>query len=191
MNPNEINQPTQKLLHMISPMIIVYLIIMAMIDSLFYTKPTLSFIFFLFMLVDVILILVITRLTMVQRFLGKAMFPTIIGLLVIMPIIANFISAVNQVPFLQRNPGTGPEMETLRLIPLSFTALIMVAWMYRMRHVFLYCLMVTLTQSILVIYHSFQGMDDPLSPWLVVITIQFISFVIAGYFINHAGSPTE
>ena len=48
------------------------------------------------------------------------MFPTIIGLLVIVPMIASFISSANQLPFLQRNPGTGPEMETLRYDPAFF-----------------------------------------------------------------------
>ena len=136
MNPSEINQPTQSYLRLINPMIIVYLLILALIDCWFYPRPTLSLIFYLVMLGDAGLLLVVTRVPVVQRFLGKALFPIIISLLVIGPILASFISSINQWSLPQGRLGAGPEMETLRLIPLSFTALVLVAWLYRLRHVF-------------------------------------------------------
>ncbi|MHC1739851.1 MAG: sensor histidine kinase [Anaerolineaceae bacterium] len=177
-------QPTRKHLNLISPLMIVYILVLALIDRLFYPQPTLSIFFYVTMFCDAILLLTITRLPVIQRFLGKIMFPVIISLLVIVPMVANFLSSINLSPFLQRNPSAGPEMEALRLIPLSFTALILVAWLYRIRHIFIFCFAVTLTQSMLFIYNQYQGLKEPLSPWLVVITIQFISFVIVGYFIN-------
>ncbi len=177
-------QPNQKHLYLISPLILVYLIVMALIDRLFYPQPTLSFLFYIIMLFDAFLVLAITRTPSIQHFLGKAMFPLIISLLVIVPMVASFFSTVNLAPYIRRNLSAGPEMEALRLIPLSFTALILVAWLYRIRHIFIFCFAFTLTQSMLIMYTQIQGSEQPLSPLLVVITLQFISFVIVGSFIN-------
>ena len=184
MNPTKINQPTQSHFRLISPLILVYLLMLALIDHFYFPRPNLSLIFYLVMLGDAGLLLAITGLPVVQRFLGKAMYPTIISLLVIGPIIASHLSSLNKLIFIYGSAGAGPEMETLRLVPLSFTALILVAWLYRMRHVFLFGLLVTLTQSFLAFYNNYKNPENALAPWLTVTTIQLISFVIVGYFIN-------
>ena len=158
-----INQPNQKLLILISPLMIVYLLVLALIDRLFYPQPTLSLLFYFIMLSDAFLVLIITRFFMIQRFLGKFTIPTIICLLVIVPMIATFFSSISMDPSVRLSPNIGPEMETLRLVPLSFTALILVAWLYRIRHVFMFCFVVTLTQSTLLLLTNFKE-KSPISP---------------------------
>lgn len=178
----ETQSQTQDNLKLIGPLIFGHLIILMLIEHLFYPQPILTLTFFLIMAGDALLILALTHLSAVQRFLGKTMFPIIIGLLVIVPILATSVAPGSNPPPPQ--PGSGPEMETLRLIPLTFTALILVAWQYRMHHILFFCFVVTLTQSFFAAIKIAQSPQLEITPWLVVITIQFISFIIVGYFIN-------
>lgn len=178
------NQPSSNILRWISPLITFYILVLFLIDQFFYPKPILPLIFYIIMVGNAILILVLTYYPDFFHKFGRFYNPVIIGLLVIGPIIASLLSTALQPPFVQPGPANGPEMETLRLVPLSFIALILVAWIYRMKEVLLFCFLVTLAQSTLVIFLKTQHPEILISPWYVVITIQFISFIIVGYFIN-------
>ena len=183
------SQP-QKILRLISPLMFGYLLVLTLIDQFFYPRPTLTPLYYLIMVGDALLIMALTYIPAVYRKLGKTLLPVIIVLLVIVPIIGSYISievmGASAIPdtSMRANPSAGPEMETLRLIPLTFIALILVAWQYRMRSVVLYCTLVTLTQGALTGIRRLRMPDLDLLPWLVVVTIQLVSFLIVGYFIH-------
>lgn len=178
------NQPSSNILRLISPLITFYILVLFLIDRFFYPKPILPLIFYIIMVGNAALILMLTYFPSFLHVFGKVYLPIIIGLLIVGPLIAGLLSTSLQPPSVQPGPANGPEMETLRLVPLSFIALILVAWMYRMRDVLLFCFFITLTQGALVILIKTQHPENLISPWFVVITIQFISFIIVGYFIN-------
>ena len=92
MNMNDHSGISQKTLQLIGPVMLVYLLILALIDGVFYPAPTLTPLFYLIMTGNTLLIMLLTYLPVMRQLFGKVLLPMIIGLLVIVPIVASFLS---------------------------------------------------------------------------------------------------
>jgi signal transduction histidine kinase len=111
-----------------------------------------------------------------QARLGRAFLPLVIVWMSALPILATALAT----RWLPPGPLTSAEGLALRLLPVLFMALVLVAWQYRWRHVVLF----SLGTAALVIGSLGPlgaGLGSPIVPGTLAAVIQTISFLTVGY----------
>ncbi len=113
-----------------------------------------------------------------QQRLGRAFFPLVIVLLSVLPTIVSFLL----VPLIPRMLLTPAEGILLRLLPIYFLCLILIAWQYQWRQVLLYSAAVALL-NLGALWLLRIPTLTPNSGLVFILTITVIMFVL-GYFIS-------
>jgi signal transduction histidine kinase len=97
----------------------------------------------------------------------------------VLPIVTNQLVVLSLPPGLQ----TMPETTALRLMPVLFIALVLIAWQYQWRHVILFSGGIAVFTLGMYVLFSRPGSGLHLPP-VTVLVIQTVSFLVVGYFIN-------
>lgn len=112
----------------------------------------------------------------VQARLGRAFLPLVIACMSALPTVITILLA----PGLTAGPLTSAEGMSLRLLPVLFMALVLVAWQYRWRHVVLFSLGMA-ALGLLPFSWRLPALRLPIDPGTLVTLIQTISFLTVGY----------
>lgn len=111
--------------------------------------------------------------------LGRAFLPLIIVCMSALPTLITILLA----PELTPGPLTSAEGMSLRLLPVLFMALVLVAWQYRWRHVVLFSLGMG-ALGLMPFSGHIPAFRLPFDPGTLVALIQTISFLTVGYCIS-------
>ena len=156
-----------------------YLLVLALIDYLFYPRPIFPPLYYLSNGISALASLGAALWPWGQAWLGRAFLPLVIGLMSAPPVMMAQLMAMQQPP----GPANSPEAVFLRTMPLLFMSLILTAWQYGWRAVILFSSGISLFMLGLHLFFFRPG-GASLMPPLTVLLIQFISFLVVGYFIS-------
>jgi signal transduction histidine kinase len=178
MKENDARPNVTRLLPLMAGLWLGYLLILFLIDRLFYPHPVFPTLYYAINGASALVVLGLALWPRGRRWLRVAL-PLVIGLLSVVPTVtAN--SMVVPVPRIQ---ATSPESTLLRQMPLLLMALILTAWRYGWRHIVLYSVGIGLFT--LGLHLPFVQPGGPaVSPPVTVTLIQTISFLVVGYFIS-------
>ncbi len=178
MKENDAQTGITRLLPLMAGLWLGYLLILFLIDHLFYPQPVFPTLYYIVNGADALVVLGLALWPRGRRWLGSAL-PLVIGLLSVVPTVtANLM--VRPTPHLQ---AASPESTLLRQMPLLLMALILTAWQYGWRYVILYSGGIGLFTLSLHL-RSFRPGGPAVSPPVTVTLIQTISFLVVGYFIS-------
>ena len=113
-----------------------------------------------------------------QRKLQAYYVPLMLFIIAGLPIIANRLL----IPPLPPGPLSNVEGLALRLLPILFIGLVMVAWQYPWSGVVLYAIGTAALD--LMLLQLKPPSEHPLDPMIFVLLIRFVSFLVVGYFIS-------
>ncbi len=156
-----------------------YLLALALIDHIFYPHPIFSPMYYLINGVGALLVWGLNHWPRGRDRLGRAFLPLVIGLLSVAPVLTAQVMTMRLPP----TPASGPEAVLFRTMPLLFMALILTAWQYGWRYVVLFSGGIGLLTLGLHLYFFRPGGASLLPP-VTALLIQFISFLVVGYFIS-------
>jgi signal transduction histidine kinase len=178
MKENETQPNVMRLLPLMAGLWLGYLLILLLIDHLFYPRPVFPSPYYIINGLGALVVLGPALWSQGRRWLKRAL-PLVIGLLSVVPTVtANLM--VRPTPHLQ---ATSPESTLLRQMPLLLMALILTAWQYGWRYVILYGGGIGLFTLSLHL-RSFRPGGPAVWPPVTVTLIQTISFLVVGYFIS-------
>jgi len=156
-----------------------YLLVLATIDHLFYPRPPFAPLYYLINALNALTVLGIALWPWLQKRLEQMLLPVVIVLMSVSPIMINQLMVLSLPP----GPQTKPENTALRLMPVMFMALILIAWQYRWQHVSLFSVgIAALNLGLHLLF--FRPGGASLLPPVIVLLIQTISFFVVGYFIS-------
>ena len=156
-----------------------YLLVLALIDLVFYPRPVFSPAFYLINGLSALVVLGLVIWQPGRTWLGKAFLPLVIVLLAFVPVVTANLAVLSQPPI----AANGPEAVTLRLVPLLLMALILTAWQYGWPGVVFFSGTTALLTLGLQLFHFRPG-GAPLMPPLTIVLIQTVTFLVVGYFIS-------
>jgi signal transduction histidine kinase len=160
-----------------------YLILLAAINQLLFTgfpEHANSYYYYIFLGFLAILCVGLAYWPTIQKRLGKAFIPMIIGLITVLPIAitAMVIKLIGPAPMLD------PQSSIILLLPFFLTSFLLVALQYRWLHMLLLILVINLLNlaSALMFPPPFL---EPIPHALTMSLIQTIIFVVVGFSINY------
>jgi len=110
--------------------------------------------------------------------LGKLFYPTMLVIISITPIFINALA----IPRFPQGPLANAEGMALRQIPVLFVALVLIAWEYRLSHIIVFSIGVTVLELSLVSFNQLENRN--ITVFLFIGIIRTISFIAVGIFIN-------
>jgi signal transduction histidine kinase len=156
-----------------------YLLALALIDQVFYPRPIFPLTFYLVNGVNLLAAWGLILGARERPRWTRVIVPAVIGMLSVVPLVMAYW-VLRAVP---AHPANDPEARLVRLMPLLLVALILTAWRYRGWHVIGFSLgIAALTLGLQVLLHPAR--DARLLPPLTLLTIQTVSFLTVGSFIN-------
>lgn len=167
------------LLPLVSGLWLGYLLLLFMIDILFYPRPVFSPGYYLLNGINALVVLGLALWPQGRNWLGNAFLPLVIGLMSVVPVAMTQLTSIHPLP----GPASGPEAVLLRMMPLLLLALILTAWQYGWRYVVGFSTGVALLTLGFQLYFYKPGGQSLLPP-LTVLLIQVISFLVVGYFVS-------
>ena len=160
-----------------------YLLLLLLIDRSFYPRPVFPPVYYWVNGIIGLALLGASHRTRLRNWLGPTFAPLAIILLSMTPIVLGQVTQILQFgPGPANGPGGGPEAIFLRTMPLLLITLILTAWLYGWRYVIIFNGGVAALTLGLYLFLFRPGI--PLLPPLVVLLIQTITFLVAGYFIS-------
>ena len=162
-----------------------YLILLATINQLLFTghpQRANSYYYYVFMGCLAILCVGLTYWPKIQKRLGKAFIPIIIGLITVLPI-AGTATIIKLL-------GSAPMIDPLLLLPSFLTSFLLVALQYRWPHMLLLILVINLLNLANALMFPPPG-SEPVRQALTMSLIQTIIFVVVGFSINYLISRTR
>lgn len=174
-NENE----SRQLLSLVVALWLGYLLILAGIDLSFYPRPVFRLPFYLTNALDGLLVLGLSIWPRSRIWLGRCLLPLVIVLLSVVPVISGNLVVLRMPP----SPDGNAEAIMLRLLPMAFMPLVVVARQYKWKHVVLFTLAMA---GFNVGLHGwfYRPGGAPFLPPLTVFVIQTVSFLLVGYFIS-------
>ena len=156
-----------------------YLLLLLMIDSLFYPRPIFPPVYYWANGLIALAVLGISLWPQGRARLGKVFLPLVIGVMSVVPVVMAQTTARHAMP----GAANGPEAMLMRILPLLLIALILTAWQYGWWYVIGFSGGNALLSLGLQLYFYKPGVELLLPP-LTVLLIQTISFLLVGYFIS-------
>jgi signal transduction histidine kinase len=156
-----------------------YLFSLAAIDHSFYPRPVFGLPFYLINGLDALVVLGLSIWPRSRMKLGRCFLPLVIVLLSVVPVVSGNLLVLRMPP----TPAGNPEAIMLRLLPMTFMALVLTAWQYRWKHVVVFTLAMAGFNLGL---HGwfFRPGGAPFLPPVTAFVIQAVSFLLVGYFIS-------
>ncbi|NJN66548.1 MAG: sensor histidine kinase [Chloroflexaceae bacterium] len=156
-----------------------YVLVLALIDEVFYPHPILSPTYYLVNGMDALLVMGLLFWSRGRDRFETAVVPLVIGLLVLVPIVLLKLPGMRFPP----TPASSPESIQLRQMPLLMLALVLTAWQYGWWAVLLFCSGIAMLTMGL---HLGVGrpVGAPFWPPVIVLIIQMVSFLVVGYVIS-------
>jgi len=155
-----------------------YVLAMAAIDHLFYPHPLFAPLYYVVNALNALVVLGIAAWPSFWEQLEQTLVLVTIILMSVLPVVVNHAFTMSLLP----SPATMPENTALRLMPMMFMALVLVAWQYQWRHVVWFSLGIAAFS--LGLHYLTIRPGGPLLPPIVTLVIQTISMLVVGYFIN-------
>lgn len=156
-----------------------YLLLLLLIDHLFYPRPLFPLWYYLINGADALVVLGLGHWPIARRGLGRMFLPLAIGLLAVVPVWLGQMATMGLPP----TPASAPEGVLLRAMPLLLMALVLTAWQYGWWSVVVFSGGIGLFTLGLHLYFFRPGGPSFLPP-VTVVVIQTISFVVVGYFVS-------
>jgi signal transduction histidine kinase len=156
-----------------------YLLILLVIDQLFYPRPVFPYLYYVINGLDALLVLGVALWPAGRRRLGRTSLPLVIGLLSVVPVVSGNLIAHSLPP----TQASSPEAVMLRQMPLLLMALILTAWQYGWRYVVLFSAGIgvfTFGLHANLPRRAGSTILPPVTVWL----IQTVSFLVVGYFVS-------
>ena len=175
-----------RLLRIAALLWIAYLLALAAIGQLLLPQEPYTAWYYAINIGMALLVLAMSLWTRAQAVMGRGLLPLVIVLMSAVPIIVNYETA--QSPQLRPrlfapDVTISSEEMALRLLPMLFIALALVAWQYRWRHVVAFTLGIA-TLNLVMLGLTTEPGTMPFFRGFVVALIQIISFLMIGYFIS-------
>ncbi|MBN1178306.1 MAG: sensor histidine kinase [Anaerolineae bacterium] len=179
MKESDAQTDVMRLLPLMAGLWLGYVLILLLIDHLFYPRPVFPPPYYLINGANALIVLGLSLWPQGRKWLGGAFLLLVIGLLSVVPtIVANVV--VLPAPHIQ---ASSPESIMLRQTPLLLMALILTAWQYGWRYVVFFSVGIGMfTLGLHLCFFNPGGAS--ITPPVTVVLIQTVSFLVVGYFIS-------
>lgn len=157
-----------------------YVAALLAIDTLFYTRAPFDWLYYVVNALNALLILALAYCPWCQKRAGRWFVPLVIVLLAVLPTLSQQLLSMRYPPL----PELRAEGYALRLTPLLWMALILLAWQYPWSRVAWFSLGMALLNFGLHLHFHDPQVRAPFWPPVIVTLIQTVSLLIVGYFIS-------